>query len=282
MKNILSIDLESWVHFYHDALKTQLSVSGSLELKSADNNYIADSTAYILDLLDRYNQTATFFVLGELYEWYPDLIECIEKHGHEIGYHTHTHSLIYNSEILEDELKKSSNFLNRFNPTGFRAPQLFITRDSFACLKKYGFKYSSSTYSEYKIVNIDGIDEIPVSSFFFRKGKDDNQQFPKNLTLKLLSRQVPFGSGLFIALFGSRISHFIDFLNRKSIPVILIFHPWQLYKYKDISGLSFKLKTLYSNPLCLPYTSNLKKTFEELLKRHSFLSFRRYYGENKY
>ena len=282
MKNILSIDLESWIHLHDDALRTQRSVSSSSELKSADNNYIADATAYILDLLDTYNQTATFFIIGKLYEWYPDVIEGIEKRGHEIGYHTHTHRLIYNKEILNEDLKKSGDFLNRFKPTGFRAPQIFITRDSYSCLKNYGFKYSSSTYSEYEIMEIDGIDEIPVSCFRFRGGKDDNQKLPKNLTLKLLSRQIPIGSGFFIALFGPRISHFIDSLNRRNIPAILFFHPWQLCTHKDISGLSFKLKTLYRNPLCFPYTLNIKKTLDILLSRYSFLSFREYYKQKDY
>jgi peptidoglycan/xylan/chitin deacetylase (PgdA/CDA1 family) len=164
----------------------------------------------MLDLLDKHNQTATFFVMGELYDWYPDVIEGIEKRGHEIGYHTHSHRLIQNSEILEEELKKSSDFLNRFNPMGFRAPKIFITRDTYSCLKKYGFKYSSSTYSEYKIININGIDEIPVSTFCYRGSCYNNQRFPKPLTLRMLSTQIPFGSGLFISILGPRTSYFID------------------------------------------------------------------------
>jgi hypothetical protein len=260
-------------------LREQRFASGSSELRSADNNYIPDATAYILDLLDKYNQKATFFVLGELYDWYPDVIEGIEKRGHEIGYHSHTHRLIYNKEILEEELKKSGDFLNRFNPMGFRAPQIFITRDSIACLKKYGFKYSSSTYSVYKIINIDGIDEIPVSTFCYRGSCDNSQQFPKPLTLRMLSTQIPFGSGLFISLLGSRISYFIDALNRRDTPAILFFHPWQLYRHRQITGLSFKLKMLFRNPLSLPYAFSIKKTIEGLLKRHYFLSFRKYYEQ---
>jgi hypothetical protein len=281
MKNILTIDLESWFYIYDYALKKQRFESSSSERKNADNNFVPDATTYILDLLDNYNQTATFFILGELYEWYPDVIEGIEKRGHEIGYHSYTHRLIYNKEILEEELKKSEKFLQRFKPTGFRAPQIFITRDSIACLKKYGFKYSSSTYSVYKIINIDGIDEIPVSTYCYR-GNCNDQTFPKPLTLKMLSTQIPFGSGLFISLLGSRISYFIDSLNRKDTPAILFFHPWQLYRPGKITGLSFKLRMLYRDPLSLPYTFSIEKTIKRLLKRHSFLSFRRYYEQKKY
>jgi peptidoglycan/xylan/chitin deacetylase (PgdA/CDA1 family) len=279
LNNILSIDLESWIHFYDDALKKQRSSSSSSERKKADNNYIPEATTYILNLLDKYNQKATFFVIGEIYDWYPDVIEGIEKRGYEIGYHTHTHKILNNSTILEKELKISGKFLERFKPTIFRAPQVYITRDSMSCLKEYGFKYSSSSYDEYKIINIDGIVEIPVSTFRYRGNCDNIQQFPKPLTLRMLSAQIPFGSGLFIALLGSRTSYFINYLNRREKPAILFFHPWQLYRHGQITGLGFKLKTLYCNPLCLPYTFNIKKTLERLLRHHSFISFREYYEQ---
>jgi len=277
LKNILSIDLESWIHFYEDALRTQRFALSSSERKNIDGNYIPDATAHILDLLDKYDQKATFFIIGELYDWYPDVIEDIEKRGHEIGYHTHTHKLLHNKEVLERELRQSSDFLQRFNPVVFRAPQIFITRDSMACLKEYGFKYSSSTYSEYRITNIDGIDEIPVSSFCFRGSDNHNQQLPKHLTIRMLSRQIPFGSGLFISLLGSKISYFIDLLNGKGIPAILFLHPWQLYGHRQITGFLFKINIMLRNPLCLPYTINIQKTMEQLFKRHSFVSFRKYY-----
>ena len=277
MKNILSIDLESWVHFHGDALGIKRSRFSSSERKSIDNHYIPDVTNQILNLLDEYNQKATFFIIGELYDWYPSTIEDIESRGHEIGYHTQTHRLLRNKEILEEELKKSSAFLRRFNPAGFRAPEIFITRDSFACLKKYGFKYSSSSYSGHGITNIDGIDEIPVSAFCFKENDVSDQHLPKNLTIKMLFKQIPFGSGIFISLFGSKISYFIDSLNMKGVPAILFFHPWQLYTHKQITKPSFRLKLLSCNPLCLPYTINIKKAIEKLFNRHSFLSFRGYY-----
>ena len=125
-------------------------------------------------------------------QYHPNTIDDIERRGHEIGYHTHSHRLLHNKEVLEGELKNSSNFLHRFKPTGFRAPQIFITRDSFVCLKEYGFRYSSSSYSGYRITNIDGIDEIPVSAFCFMGSDDNNQHLPKSLTINMLSRQNTF------------------------------------------------------------------------------------------
>lgn len=279
LNNILSIDLESWIHFYSDALKEHAPTLSSAERKNADNDYIPDVTARILDLLDMYDQKATFFIIAEIYDWYPGTIDEIEKRGHEIGYHTHTHKVLYNKGILEAELQQSQHFINKFKPTGFRAPLIFITSDSMQCLKEYGFTYSSSTYDAYHITNYDGINEIPVSSFCYRGSCDNNNPFPRPLTIKMLSRQIPFGSGLFISLLGSTISYFIDSVNRKHVPAILFFHPWQLYMHEKIAGPGFKFKMLYRNPLCIPYTVSIENKLERLLKRHSFLSFRRYYGQ---
>jgi peptidoglycan/xylan/chitin deacetylase (PgdA/CDA1 family) len=44
-------------------------------------------TPGILDVLERYNAKATFFVLGSNAEKYPHLIEAIREKGHELGNH---------------------------------------------------------------------------------------------------------------------------------------------------------------------------------------------------
>src|SRR5688572_6429727 len=48
-------------------------------------------TVKILDLLERFNARATFFVIGRRAEEYPHLITEILSRGHEIANHTYTH-----------------------------------------------------------------------------------------------------------------------------------------------------------------------------------------------
>jgi peptidoglycan/xylan/chitin deacetylase (PgdA/CDA1 family) len=48
-------------------------------------------TPQILDLLDRHNARATFFVIGERAARWPELLIEITRRGHEIAHHTHTH-----------------------------------------------------------------------------------------------------------------------------------------------------------------------------------------------
>jgi peptidoglycan-N-acetylglucosamine deacetylase len=52
-----------------------------------------DDTPQILDLLERHDAHATFFVVGERVARWPHLIAEIIQRGHKIGHHTHTHPL---------------------------------------------------------------------------------------------------------------------------------------------------------------------------------------------
>ena len=56
-----------------------------------DDGPTPEHTSRILDLLDRYHATATFFVIGTRAKKHPELIEEIRKRGHQIANHTLTH-----------------------------------------------------------------------------------------------------------------------------------------------------------------------------------------------
>ena len=56
-----------------------------------DDGPSPDHTTKILDLLERFNARATFFVVGQRAEEYPHLITEILSRGHEIANHTYTH-----------------------------------------------------------------------------------------------------------------------------------------------------------------------------------------------
>lgn len=56
-----------------------------------DVNWGNDNTIEILDILDKYNVKATFFIIGNWAEDFPELAKEIYKRGHEIGNHSDTH-----------------------------------------------------------------------------------------------------------------------------------------------------------------------------------------------
>ncbi len=61
-------------------------------------------TPKILEVLKKYNVKATFFLVGENVELYPNMVEQILADGHEIGNHTYTHGKV--SERGFFEMKK--------------------------------------------------------------------------------------------------------------------------------------------------------------------------------
>jgi peptidoglycan/xylan/chitin deacetylase (PgdA/CDA1 family) len=66
-------------------------------------------TPQILALLKEYGAKATFFVLGEKIEKYPDLIKAEMRGGHELGNHTYSHPHLVKSDqkARERELERT-------------------------------------------------------------------------------------------------------------------------------------------------------------------------------
>jgi len=56
-----------------------------------DDGPIPESTPFILATLKEMDIKATFFMVGQNVERYPELFEQIKAHGHQIGNHTYNH-----------------------------------------------------------------------------------------------------------------------------------------------------------------------------------------------
>lgn len=56
-----------------------------------DDGPIPVVTPWVLDVLDRYNIKATFFMVGENAYKYPQGLAMVRDHGHRIGNHTYNH-----------------------------------------------------------------------------------------------------------------------------------------------------------------------------------------------
>lgn len=85
-------------------------------------------TPMVLDILDRYNIKATFFLIGREAEKYPNLVGDILKRGHSIGNHTYSHSVTFTfcntNKVIQDMLKCNNILHNetRCNIKYFRPP----------------------------------------------------------------------------------------------------------------------------------------------------------------
>ena len=264
--NVLSIDMESWVHKY-------FLDGDSSKKKLKDDGYICDATIDILKILKKHNVTTTFFIIGEIFDWYPWLINEIKDMNHEIGFHTHTHRILQNKKILLEELKLGKKFIDEFDIIGFRAPEMFMKKEYCKILKDWGFTYDSSIYSEFKIFEpVDGFIELPVSTYPILRSKTPIE-FPRILTPSLMIREIPFGSGYFIGFLGLNIQWFIRRLNKNKKPAIIFIHPWQI---KEPPRIKNNIKgNLLNRFKMIPYNINRRDTFNFLCENYQFIPIKR-------
>jgi polysaccharide deacetylase family protein (PEP-CTERM system associated) len=110
------------------------------------------NTLKILDLLDRYNTKATFFVLGWIADLNPDLVREIVARGHEVGsrgfYHRSPRYLT--PDEFRDDLRRASHVIEDASGqrvAGYRAAEKLAFEQSdwvLDVLAQEGFAYDAS------------------------------------------------------------------------------------------------------------------------------------------
>lgn len=260
-----AIDLESFV--FSGAHK--YSSISSQERKLIDGGTVVRHTEQMLELLRRNRTTLSFFIVGEINEWYPDLVASISKEGHEICYHTHNHSYLREPGILARELDQSRDFLARYKIKGFQAPAIIFRKEDYGLLAQSGIQYSASVYSASAPYRIDGVLEIPVSTRPRTTGIIPID-YPAQMSLRMLTREVPFGSSFLLKLLGWRkISSYIKECEESGRSANLFIHNWQLFK-EPAAARRDRLMENIRNPFAIPYSFNVIEEFQCLLKEHQF------------
>jgi len=103
----------------------------------------------VLDVLDRYQVPATFFIPGYTADSFPDAVREIAGRGHEIGHHGYLHEgarSAPDAETEERRLLRGLEALQRavgVRPVGYRAPMWELSYRLPALLAKHGFLYDS-------------------------------------------------------------------------------------------------------------------------------------------
>lgn len=266
------MDFESWVV----SRKINKYNLPNAKLRQLDNDYIVSALQFVLDVLRKYNQKITFFVVFKLEELYPGLLKKIQAEGHEIGWHGYSHSYISNEKILKNELEASENLLQKYHVKGFQAPNIVFFKEGYHILKDWGFLYSSSIYgNSRRIYNFDGIYELPVSvaNQSYNPSISDIS-FPSGMSLKNLFRfGIPFGSSYFWSIlkkdyYAKKLSEY----SKEEKVVNLFIHNWQLImpqsKFKKY--IPDEQESFLKNPFFLPYKISVNNMFEYLLANFSF------------
>ena len=275
---LLGIDFEDW---YHPQI-----IQKYLDDKKKIPRVI-DGLDKIIDLL-RVNDTfATFFMVGELIEFRPEIIDKIINSGHEIAFHTMHHTRLDAPNFrsnFDSELKQFKK-LTEGKSKGFRAPTFSLNYDSswaIDTLIQNGYTYDSSIMpTKTGMYGIDGADKIPykISSSCINKNDPDGKlvEFPLLVT-KFFGKTIPASGGFYLRFLPLNIiKNAIEDYEKKSIPATFYIHSWELTpEFMPKISMSFKDKFITYH--------NVEKTFskmENLLKKFQFTSFNRFMGNMK-
>lgn len=107
------------------------------------------SVPRILDLLDKYNLPATFFVPAWVAENYPEAFIEMAKRNHEVGHHGYLHERFVDltTEEQKEVIKRSQAVFKRLigkEARGYRTPSGDWATQTPQILHESGFLYSSS------------------------------------------------------------------------------------------------------------------------------------------
>lgn len=190
--NILTFDIEEWFHI-NDS--TWMPVEKWPDLESR----VVENTTRILSFLKKHEIKATFFVLGWIAEYYPELIKQISEEGHDIGYHSYYHRIpkYQNQKEFESDLIKGLGVIERITTKKvayYRAPNFSLQNKwTLDCLAEHGIRVSSSIKNPIKHNNVD----LPNEPFVFQRGKHQIIELPLNTKYLVFSKFAYSGSGYF-------------------------------------------------------------------------------------
>ncbi|MFL0507536.1 polysaccharide deacetylase family protein [Ureibacillus sp. 179-F W5.1 NHS] len=109
------------------ALNKETSTNRKRVALTFDDGPHPKNTEKILKLLDKYDAKATFFMLGNRVDFYPNIVKEIASKGHELGNHTWSHkdlTTLSNEEIKKEVEQTNKAILDATGeyPTVFRPP----------------------------------------------------------------------------------------------------------------------------------------------------------------
>ena len=275
--NILGIDFEEWYHpeLIKDHVKNDQKIPK-----------IFKGVDIILDLLNKHNISATFFVVGEILQHDPELIDKIISNDHEIAFHTMHHDRIDSpnfSNKFDDELKEFQKLTND-KSKGFRAPTFSLNEKSsfiIKMLEKYNYIYDSSIMpAKTSMYGNPNAEKKPykITSENLENNSENGKlwEFPLMVT-KLLGKQIPAAGGFYLRTLPLyMIKNAIKNYEKEHMPACFYVHSWEL-----TPELMPRIPLSQKNNFITYH--NIEKTLpklDQLLSNFNFTSFQKYINKN--
>jgi peptidoglycan/xylan/chitin deacetylase (PgdA/CDA1 family) len=263
-KLAVTVDIEDWYHLppvtgapkstfcdvpmFHDKWKSRF-------------DYLSKPTIQVLEMLKELNIKATFFVVADIIEYYPGLLEKINNEGHEIACHGLHHScnidpktkvpLLAKEEFKERTLK-AKTILERacgLKLAGYRAPNAYIAGWMIDALEELGFKYDSSvSVNSFYNKSDSSLQKVSSAPYYPLKGsllpsKEKRSIIEIPWPYFRFIAKFPTGGGPILRFFGAK--YILRGLNEslKRGDTIFYFHPI------DITDDAFPLNSLITQKL---------------------------------
>lgn len=238
MTNAVSVDVED----YHNVLARHW-----LDCEGPPTEAVVRNTHRLLEAFAVRGVRATFFVLGEVAETFPELIRDIAAGGHELGVHGYYHNQVFRltPEKFRDEVYKSKALIEDIAGVpvdGHRAPAFSITPQTSWALDvvaEVGFRFDSSVFpiagrrygwpgfrTDIHKITLDSgrtIIEVPLS------------------TISIAGVVLPVCGGGYLRHFPLAITRWAIRRIQRERPAIVYVHPYDIEvggKPPDISELS--------------------------------------------
>ena len=275
--NLLGIDFEEWFHpqLIQDVLKH--------ETKSFE---IVKGLDKIIEFLGKHETYATFFMVGEILENFPDILDKILDNGHEIGFHTMYHSRLDSENFQEKFSKELDDFAKLTNnkSKGFRAPTFSLNEKSswaIDTLEEHGYVYDSSIVPAK--TSLYGNPNAPrnpykITSDYLDSDNPEGKitEFPLMVT-KFLGKTVPVGGGFYLRTlpFGTTKKALRTY-DQENKPGVFYIHSWELTpEYMPKIKLSTK-----NNFITYHNLDKVLERMDVLLSNFEFTSFERFIQNN--
>jgi polysaccharide deacetylase family protein (PEP-CTERM system associated) len=230
MINILTIDVEEYFH------PTEMQSTYPMKEWPRLPSRVEAQTDRILELLERRNVRATFFMVGWLAENRPEVARKIARAGHEIGCHSYAHRLVYDLTPWEfrEDTKRAVAAIEEacgVTPVIYRAPSYSIVKRSLWALEiliECGFTHDSSIFPV--VHDRYGIPGFQRFAQMVRTPSGLIMETPVATTVLAGGAVVPVGGGGYLRLLPYRYTAagIRRINNRDRRPACLYFHPWEI------------------------------------------------------
>ncbi len=271
--NILTVDLEDW--FVVENLKNRIDYKEWDEMP----HRVVANTERLLDLFEKFNVRATFFVLGWVADRHPKLIQAVASMGHEIACHSYRHIMVkkVDRETFRSDTEMAIRVIKNacgMAPIGYRAPSWSIdssTPWAFEVLADLGFIYDSSIFPVKHDIYGDPGGPRNIMRMKLESGRII-YEVPAS-TLPLFGKNLPVCGGGYLR--HSPLWYtagIIKKLNEAGRPAVVYVHPWEMDKrLPRMRGLTLLQRYRQYGSL-----STMMRKLEKLLQQFEFCRARDY------